>query len=505
MRTGTISDKPFLDNRETNGIVKSKTNPFQSPDSEEAKRQRIRYNNKRSARTTGLKKQNLALAPAIAAYLANEANQVTKEQAVALSRLKKNIEHCCLTSLYRVHHSNDAVQYIGSHTCKHKACQVCNANSGRTLRRKYRQYFEKKPNLLQDYDLMHLTLTVPHTEANGWRDQEFYATELIRAFWLMRKQSTWRNLVHAGEFGVEVTRNNNGLHVHIHSLVLVEKGKQNRNRLHQFILTAWNKLTVDPKAQRTEFAPSDLEAIRKGNKLLTDADMQALNPQGSTLIGLESLYVYSPKKQGKFDKWDADRKAWKHYVLPAINEAGEVTNFDDLMPAVMECLKYHFEPLSFKKEGVDTETGEVIFEFDVAFLAEMLPKIYRKPLYQKFGAFRGVKELNINKPKNKEEEVQQIAQELAETAQDVVLNPVTLEEARPEHYSYFVANAASVYHAGKERNYQPYVRKENRKAYFKNIPDANYAIAVMMEYALDRTAINAEKLKPGEDFPDSNT
>ena len=56
---------------------------------------------------------------------------------------------------------------------------------------------DKGYNLQNDnvkYDLMHLTLTVPHN-SDGWRGKKFYFKEIIQAFNQMRKTEEWNALV----------------------------------------------------------------------------------------------------------------------------------------------------------------------------------------------------------------------------------------------------------------------------------------------------------------------
>lgn len=198
----------------------------------------------------------------------------------------------------------------------------------------------------------------------------------------MRKKPFWKKAVYAGEYTVEFTRNQNGLHIHIHALLLVKKAEQNRNQLYEDILLAWNRQTTWEEAPRKVFSETQKAAIAKALKWEnTNLVDDLLDPTGSTLCGLESLYVL---KDGK-----------KRYVNPE--------NEKEFMAGIMECLKYHFEPCKVKK---DKETGEINLKqgamnqpngrFDIDLIIEVLPAIYGQRLYAKIGAFYGDARLNMN-------------------------------------------------------------------------------------------------------------
>ena len=461
-----------------------------APTVAELNQKRVDRNRKRSNRVSNLKREANKLCKQMYAYLLDPPAEVPQEDLNVLEKCGRQISTCATHSLYREHFAGDAVEYIGSATCKHKICPICNSERSKKLRRKWMTFLTDNPELLRDYDPMHLTLTVPHTAAHGFRGEQFYAMTLINIFKELRREVWFSGrpaiearaatedkparkgrdeilgAVHGGEYGVEVTRNENGLHFHIHSLLFVRKGEQNRNHLHRQIMLAWNWATLDQNAQRQAFGPTELAAIKKGNKLLDDADLAQLIPQGSTLIGLESLFVLSDTKKGARDVWQPEKKQWKHYV--------NANNIGDLISGVMECLKYHFEPLALKKHGTA--------DYDFALLVELLPKIFRKPLYQKFGAFRGVKELNINPPKNAGAEADEL---LADFAHDEVINPDTLREAEREEYTYFVASVSSVYHFN-EHGLRPYIPKKAPRMYLHESRNLGEALRVMIDMSISK-------------------
>ena len=236
-------------------------------------RQKTKANRVRGAKLSSKKRQNVEWRNDINEFMAN--HDLEDEQKDYLRTFVRRIDVCSTHTGYR-EHTGGAIELIGSHTCKHKMCNVCNYFRSKQLRRKYLNYFKRNElvdlktgeiHQRNDFDYMHLTLTVPHA-GGTWRGKQWYATELMEAYNYMRKRKWWLEMVFAGEFGVEVTRNANGLHIHIHSLLVVHKSRGNRNKLHKLIMEEWNRLTVDETSQRTAFADEELKAIVKGNNTM---------------------------------------------------------------------------------------------------------------------------------------------------------------------------------------------------------------------------------------------
>jgi len=436
---------------------------------------RVARNRKRSNRNSSLKREANRMARAAEAHRQAHLDTLTEDEQDTLKHLARRVGSCSCHSLYREHLGGEQpLEYIGSATCKHKVCPVCNSERSKRLRRKWLTYLTAHPELVKDYDLMHLTLTVPHTAVHGFRGESFYVMTLISIFKELRRNPWWKEHVHGGEYGAEVTRNANGLHFHIHSLLFVKKSLQNRNELHRHILLSWNLATLDNTAQRQQFGPDELPAIKKGNKQLAEADLACLLPQGSTLVGLESLYTYSDKKRGWSEKWDAERGQWKQYCTYR-KEAPLEEQVERLLGGVMECLKYHFEPFSLCKPN---ENGDM--EYDMELLVDLLPKMKGKPLYQKFGAFRGVKELNINAPKTAAGEAAEL---LADFAHEEIINPDTLQDAERDEYTYFIASTASVYH---DRNccLRPKIGKNAPRQYLHEARNMAEALRHMIQLSI---------------------
>jgi hypothetical protein len=475
--------RPFLDNKETLGetkLAKMKQaylilGAAQPRPLADDRALRVARNRKRSNRNSTLKREANRMARAAEAHRLANIDTLTENEQDTLKHLVRRVGSCSCHSLYREHLGGEQpLEYIGSATCKHKVCPVCNSERSKRLRRKWLTYLTANPQLTTDYDLMHLTLTVPHTAASGFRGEQFYVMTLINIFKELRRAGWWKGMVHGGEYGAEVTRNANGLHFHIHSLLFVHKSQQNRNELHRHILLTWNLATLDPTAQRKQFGPGELAAIKKGNKNLSELDLAGLHPNGSTLIGLESLYTYSDTKRGWAESWDDDRKQWKQYISKGKNCTKE-QYLNRLMSGVMECLKYHFEPFSLCNPD---ENGEM--QYDMELLVDLLPKMKGKPLYQKFGAFRGVAELNINAPKTAASEAAEL---LADFAHEEIINPDTLQQAERDEYTYFLASTASVYH-DRDCCLRPKIGKKAPRQYLHEARNMAEALRHMIQLSI---------------------
>jgi hypothetical protein len=478
MCTSNIQVEPFLDTLGTVGSLPSepevgiigklatKSPRLRNP-SKKGEFDRVTYNRQRCFRMVTGKKEANQFREDIHEYIDYNADKLTPAQVEALFDYRCALSSCCQTSLFREHQSNGATEFIAAFTCGHKLCPICNAQRSKNLRRKFREFFAKNPDLIERYDFMHLTLTVPHEEEGG-RFQGFYASELMKAFNLMRKRRFWKKWVWAGEFSVEVTKNEAGLHIHLHSLLLVEKGTQNRNKLHREILLAWNKITTGASS-RTELTTEEAHSIQKGNKLLTDQDIARIDPSGATFIGLDTLFISSKTKRRGY-QYCEHSGLWKKRVHPK--------DGDLFLSGILECLKYHFEPLALKQDG----------SLDVKLAVEILPAIKGQPLYRKFGAFHSgtknahpdAKMLNVkSKPDEDEEDIKQTLEEIG---QDIE-NPETGEVADRSEYEYFTVSMSRVF-VNPDDNYRISITTPRRKRYLHRMiaPTALSAIKFMQEH-----------------------
>ena len=197
----------------------------------------------------------------------------------------------------------------------------------------------------------------------------------------------------------------------------MKKFTKNRNKLGKWLFLKWNTLTKDEGYHRT-FSDNELKSIRDVWGL-NKQELKKLSPNGSTKIWFESLYVTSKTKESNRHNWDEDKECFKKYV--------NVKNEKEFMAGVMECLKYNFEPFSvYKQDGT----------IDVELIAMILPNIYRKPLYRKFGKFHGVQELNINYSTIEEE----IEASVNEFGNEKVIHPVTGKPVEREEFSYILVD-----------------------------------------------------------------
>lgn len=374
-------------------------------------------------------------------------NEISDEAISSLCEFRYKLNTCCNKALFREHLTSGANTFIAAHTCKHKLCAVCNAQRAKKVRQMYRRFFEAHPELREENDFMHLTLTVPH-EGGEFRGKRWYAPDLMKEFNWMRKKAFWKRSVYAGEFGVEVTKNENGLHIHIHSMLLVKKGQRNRNKLHRAIYLAWNKQT----AGDADFLPLSEEqriAARKGNSSIKESDLDKINANGSVLIGLESLYVTSDTPRPGYFKCSRTG-GYKRYV-------NAESSLDFFMAAAMECLKYHFQPTAIEKDG----------SLDFELVAEILPEIKGKPLYRKFGAFHagsknahpGASTLNMN---HSQDDAEEAVKELTENGDETITDPITGEEQEREEYTYFITKLkhAHVQEDTGTITFSKYIRKD---------------------------------------------
>lgn len=465
---------PSLDNIETLGIFKDskKVNWTCS--------EKTKFNRLRSIKIVNKTHQNQRWYNQVQNHLLT--NDLNNKQLEYFLRLRFDLQNCCSNTLLRQHLKPNCYEFIGAHTCKNKLCNVCNYVRSKTVRRKYMFYFEKNQFVNQktaevferkDLDFMHLTLTVPHNEDKGWRGKKIYVKEIMATFNKMRKMKFWKYHVFAGEFGIEFTKNTNGLHIHIHSLLCVHKESQNRNNLHLEIFKAWNDLTICPYSNRKTFNTNEVDSIRKGftNKngicRITDTELKNINPTGSTNIHLESLFYYnSIRIVGASQSWDAEKSKWKIYANP--------DNLPDLMRGVMECIKYHFEPLCLQDDSNN---------LNLSLVAELMPEIKGLPLYRKFGAWHGVKQLNvIDKSTITNSD---LITDLEETANEEIKHPETQFIVTKENFVYVAVHAKCIYHDFKN-NAKPKIKRSAKKRKFEIGTSVKHALTFMIEDSIKK-------------------
>jgi len=389
---------------------------------------------------------------------------LSEHEADLSKKLIKDLRKCALYALYG--QTGCDIKLVTPLTCDNKLCSICNWSRQKKIRRKYFAWFSVNQSICKisknnntefvtqsnlnkylnngyvletdniPYELKHLTITVPHSAEYGWRGNRFYFREIIRTFTQMRKTKEWKKQVYGGEYGVETTKNEKGYHIHIHALLFTAKGTQNRNLLHLDILRIWNRLTVDKNAERKVFAAEDILSIKKGNSLITEGYVAKLNPQGATLIGLESIYY---KENGK-------------KVYP------KELNTDAMMRAILETISYHFKPKLFN-------CGEK--SYDLSSIVEILPNVHGAKMYHKFGCLYKEKCLNV-KDDSLLEDYDETSEEVDEETGEVLQT------------HYFVTNPLNTYSKGVDN--EIHIRRQNIVKNL-NVHSGREAVRKLIEYS----------------------
>ena len=396
------------------------------------KQSNYKYNVVRNKKLTYLKRKNMEMAKQLQQY--TNTAKMDENSRVLADTLIKSLRACGGMSLYS--YDGAKIELISFLGCNHRICNICNWDRQKKIRRKYLRWFDGNPALFvlngKDgkgqkvvtaaqrqkwlskgyteagqvrYNIMHLMLSVPHTE-NGWRGSRFYFRELAKQFNFLRKKTEWLYWVYGGQFGLETTKNANGYHIHIHALLFVRNERQNRNKLHKVILYWWNHLTIDENNKRGKFTEEEVTAIMRGNRTFSFDFVNTLDPRGATIIHLQNIFVckttddgyslkenivindYDPKggylsiiHSKSYEKTDNCEKVKKHID---IND----WKTEDFIGAVLETISYLFKPKVFA-------IGDQYF--DCESIIELLPYVHNnRSLYSKFGCLMGEKTLNVH-------------------------------------------------------------------------------------------------------------
>lgn len=455
-----------------------------SQQSQPTPQQRIERNAKRSKKFSSARAKNLRYYIDVNNYT----NAISEDDSVRpyLESYRKRLITCASNSLYRKVNGGRECSLITGLVCNHRLCTVCNMLRSRKLRKKWGKFlqddtpdvpvrktqahffgadygdmkereipdservFVSGSQLLQMFDLMHLTLTVPH-EGGKWNGKEYYAEELLKKFNIMRKAEWWTENVFGGEYTVETTYSEeNGLHIHIHALLFVDKNlRRSRNYLHHMIAARWNALTINAdNSESVEITPDGF--VKKKHVVLDTERMEGakksfayllkeygedyynnflldLDGRGSTMTGLKNLYYEVPAAEaGNYKNYFTEHG--KTFVYCRRPRPGEAPT--SILKGVMECLKYHFEPCAMEKDG----------EIDMPLVAKVLPNIYRQRLYGKFGGFYGVTALNVLEEPLSEKD---LLEETADNASEA-FDPRTGLEIDKTEYMYCIADAGAI-------------------------------------------------------------
>lgn len=243
----------------------------------------------------------------------------------------------------------------------HRLDEVGKVMKVNLIRKKLRKYFSDHPELFQRYDLMHLTVTVPHSK-HGWRGNPNYVKEFHGMLNKLRKSDAWKK-VEGSLKCTEMTRNENGLHIHDHELVFVRKGHGNRNRLYKDLLLEVNRLSID-ESRENRWDPERLKSIRENTlRFITDEkEMESiisqLDPRGSTFVALETLYYVNGN--GKKIRC----------------KQGDMTS---VMRGVLEVVKYSIKPMALTDESGKFSAENAVY---------MMKACRYQRLFEKTGIFR---------------------------------------------------------------------------------------------------------------------
>lgn len=420
--------------------------------------------------------------------LKSDSNDISFKEKKGLENLVDSISKCSSINIFEIGPDNT---FISAHTCKNRFCRICANNNKGMKQVSYISFFKKneflfkiikkqknkkqtfilteneyskrsKKNVISEekvkYNLMFLTLTVPHTKEHGFNGNKYYFKEIKDLFMKMKSKSFFKKKVYGGVFSFETTINkylftvkkgkeektldeftyrklrrkgelvgyktiktvldekkSNGLHIHLHALLMVEKKLGNRDLLHKDIAKEWNQLTEN-KYSTSEMNEFRIKSIMKGNKTIDVDFCKKLNPKAATLIGLENIYT---KKMinGKMIKVYAETLPW---------------GSEGMINAVLETVKYQFEPQAFNKDYK---------RYEIDLLAKVIGNTTNVKMTGKWGAMREAG-LDINS-----DDAQAIIEEFK------LANEGKTEETEKRIvYSYNTVNMVEVYQFPEEEN-----------------------------------------------------
>lgn len=313
---------------------------------------------------------------------------------------------------------------------KHRLDPVWNYRKSQLIRKIYREFLQKS-NIHNEYHPAHLVLTVPHKDGK-FMEKKFFAAEMMQLFNKLRKHRLWKKYIYAGEYGVEIKKGKNGLHIHIHSLVF-QRPEYTVNEVREFILREWQALT------------------------------------GAKFIHYETLYFYKRKNNGTyeteiksvFDKKLNDYvnvKQRKKFYLDRPDRPTDPTEFlNEYLHGVMECIKYHF-----KNDCIKNDYGD----YDIDLMCDILNNTKGMRLYSRFGEFYKEPALNFNRLEvehNEQSEAEAEEEIMGTTDKMQVYNPFTNEIALREDYRFIVGRPEWIKHRSKRESgaYEPIIYTPN--------------------------------------------
>lgn len=284
---------------------------------------------------------------------------------------------------------------------RHKLNHVWNFYKSQIIRRKYLKLLQDwdAQNILRNYNPVHITLTVPRDKEGKFEGEQFFGPQLLYYFNLMRKTQWWKNMVFAGEFGVECKKGKTvpGYHIHIHSFALLHANYK-VNALRKKIAAWWLKNTGGKL-----IGVETLYVTERHSNGKPVFEYQYTQAKGKVIYNL-SAAEYKAQKAALLAEGIKPKKVKKkRYIDPATSPIA------DYLSGVMECIKYHFKPDMFLVKTTDS-TGRKVKKHDVAAILEVLKGTHNKRLYSKYGMFWWVKELALGFKEEGEAQIINVAE-----------------------------------------------------------------------------------------------
>jgi hypothetical protein len=277
---------------------------------------------------------------------------------------------------------------------RHKLNHVWNFYKSQIIRRKYLGVLQEWDALgiLRQYTPVHITLTVPRGQDGLFQGERFFGHKLLYWFNLMRKEKWWKEMVFAGECGLETKKGKTtaGYHIHVHSFSLLN-AEYTVHQLRKKIQEYWLKHT--------------------GGKLIGCETLYITqrHPNGKPVYeyvarpakNVTLRYTVAEYKERKKEFEANGLKLKKELVKRYIDADSSLT---DYLQGVMECIKYHFKPDMFL-DTIKLADKSTVKKHDVSAILEVLHHTHNKRLYSKFGAFYKIKELALSFKEDAESEV----------------------------------------------------------------------------------------------------
>jgi len=350
----------------------------------------------------------------------------------------------------------------------------------------------------KSYDLMHLTLTLPHYKETGFRGNQYYYGEITELFERLRKSKAF-NEVLGGEYGVETTINkwfynlaekktgelkticekefkkikkeekknfeildviedekrSNGLNIHIHSLLFTERFTKNRNTIHREILKEWNNLSYNEYNKEGDFITafnSKLKTIDKliGKRLTFQDIFKQIDLIENRLK--EDLSFYRNRLKERVQKiMVSNCDLTEIEVMQYLVKGATLINLETIYSIVDKqkvrsskfgdeaMLKAVMETISyhFEPQAFDKKYNR----YDLKLLADILPVLHKKKLRGRFGALAYDPTIDMNSSYNADEELNEYKEEAhrEENSKDF------------QHSEHYLINPLSLYHNDNEQ------------------------------------------------------